>query len=261
MHEVAKCGVGFSGQYQYYGTKSNPPNMSQQTRHLQLPFQFDETKLLADLARMQQSAWIPHFNTGGYEGDWKVIPLYAPGGDAANIMAHAPTAAAMAPTPILGECTYFQAVIGTFKCPILSARILRLSVGAEIKPHRDHALGYEDGCFRLHIPIITNPEVHFVLDGEELTMRPGECWYTNVNFVHSVRNDGQADRMHLVIDGERNAWSDELFFGLAPKDSLISAPPEEHSQETIRRMIEELRRSEAPAAQALIAEWERKLEE
>ena len=227
--------------------------------YLKLPFEFDAEKLQQDLDTILQGNWIPHFNTEGYSGDWKAVPLYAPGGKQDNIHAHLSSDAKVSATPVLKECPYFKEVIAQFKCPIESARILRLGVGAQIKPHRDHALGYEDGTFRLHIPIRTNPQVEFKLDDELLQMLPGECWYTNVNYVHSVKNGGDSDRFHLIIDGTRNGWSDELFFSLAPKESFKPVIQQEESAETIRQMIAELELMDNPGALELIDQLNQKL--
>jgi len=145
-----------------------------------------------------------------------------------------------------------------FKFPILSARILKLEPGAEIKPHKDHELGYEDGNFRLHIPITTNDKVNFTLDNKLLKMLPGECWYTNVNYTHSVSNNGEVNRIHLVIDGKRNDWSDQLFFSLATKESF-SNPKNAYSPETLKRIIEELKLNDSPCSKGLINELEKEL--
>ena len=229
------------------------------TKYLKLPFQFDKEKLANDLSLVLDEKWIPHFNTSGYNGDWKVISLYAQNGEESNIFALSASNSKISETSILKRCHYFKEVIDSFKCPILTARILRLGVGAEIKPHRDHELGYEDGNFRLHIPIATNANVKFILDGTKLTMLPGECWYTNVNYVHSVTNTGNSDRVHLVIDGGRNEWSDRLFFSLAPEESFRTIPKENESPQTIKRIIEELERSNEPVAKQLINELRQKL--
>jgi len=224
------------------------------TKHLKLPFQFETEKLVHDLSLILDKKWISHFNTSGYSGDWKVISLYSDNGDDSNIFALSTSDSIVSETSIIKECHYFKEVIDSFKCPILSARILRLGVGAEIKPHRDHELGYEDGNFRLHIPIVTNPDVQFILDGTAIKMLPGECWYTNVNYVHSVINSGKSDRVHLVIDGVRNEWSDELFFSLAPENSFQPIPKKKDSPETIKQIIEELKQRYEPATNQLITE-------
>lgn len=229
------------------------------TRYLKLPFQFDEMKLVNDLNLIVDSKWLPHFNTGGYQGDWKVIPLYSRDGDENNIFAFSDDSSAISETPLLKDCDYLKEVINTFHFPILSVRLLRLGVGAEIKPHRDHELGYENNNFRLHIPITTNENVNFILDGTRLQMLPGECWYTNVNYVHSVSNHGNTNRVHLVIDGKRNSWSDDLFFSLAPEESFVPVPQAEFSPETMRRMIQELQLNNQPATKQLILDLKEKL--
>ena len=146
--------------------------------------------------------------------------------------------------------------MSNFDCPYFATRC-----SAEIKPHRDYALGYEDGNFRLHIPIVTNSKVQFILDGAELTMLPGECWYTNVNYVHSVANLGESDRYHLVIDGERNEWSDELFFSLASEESFQQIPIENASPKRMKQTIEELKRSNNPVVKPLIKRLLKNLKE
>lgn len=229
------------------------------TKYLKFPVQFDEQRLVSDLSRAMESQWIPHFNTGGYSGNWKAVSLYAAGGNEQNIFAHLQDHSSISETLLMKECSYFREVLDYFKFQILSVRLLRLEVGAEIKPHTDHELGYEDGQFRLHIPIVTNPDIEFILDGERLIMLPGECWYTNVNFVHSVANRGTEDRVHLVIDGARNAWTDKLFFSLAPESSFEVEQEEELSQETIQRMLEELKNNPQMADHPIIRELEGKL--
>lgn len=229
------------------------------TRYLKFPMQFDEQRLAEDLSRTMESQWVPHFNTGGYTGNWNAVSLYAKGGNEQNIFALSPDNSELSETPLMKECCYFREILDTFKFPILSVRLLRLEAGAEIKPHTDYELGYEDGQFRLHIPIITNPDVEFILDGERLIMLPGECWYTNVNLVHSVANRGTVDRVHLVIDGVRNAWTDELFFSLAPPSSFEAVREEVLSDETIIRMLEELKNNPQMAGHPIIGELEKKL--
>ncbi|WP_343748587.1 aspartyl/asparaginyl beta-hydroxylase domain-containing protein [Fluviicola sp.] len=235
--------------------------MSENTviKHLKFPVQFDGQKLAHDLSLVLGSEWVPHFNTGGYTGNWNALSLYAKNGDAQHIFVPMADDASITETPLMKNCAYFREVIQTFQFPILSVRLLKLEAGAEIKPHRDHELGYEDNQFRLHIPVVTNPGVEFILDGEELKMLPGECWYANVNFVHSVANRGKEDRVHLVIDGVRNAWSDEWFFAQAPKSRFETEKKEVRSAASILRTIEELKGNPQTAAHPLIALLEEEL--
>lgn len=235
--------------------------MQTKTKYLKLPFYFNEEKLLDDLGIIYNKNWTPHFNTAGYNGDWKAISLYAENGKDSNIFAFSNSNSPVLETSILKECYYFKEIINSFKCSVLSARLLRLGVGAEIKPHRDHELGYENNNFRIHIPITTNKDVQFILDENNITMLPGECFYTNVNYVHSVSNKGKTDRVHLVLDFERNEWTDKLFFSLAPKESFEPEILENNSPEEIKMMIEQLKHIDAPATKQLISDLKLKLVE
>lgn len=229
------------------------------TRHLKFPFQFDENRLVDDLARVSESKWVPHFNTGGYSGNWNAISLYSKDGNEQNIYMPLQENESISETPLMKECDYFREVLTYFEFPILAVRLLRLEVGAEIKPHTDHELGYEDGQFRLHIPIVTNPDIEFILDGERLTMLPGECWYTNVNFVHSVANRGTIDRVHLVIDGIRNEWTDRLFFSMAPEESFEAVKEESLSPELLKQVLEQLKSNPQIDNSSLIMQLEEQL--
>ncbi len=120
-----------------------------------------------------------------------------------------PDPAAEAPyadTPTLARCPAHRAVIGSFRCPVQSARLLALAPGAVIKEHRDYMIGWDEGELRVHIPVVTNDEVEFVLDGLELTMAPGETWYVDVTRPHQVSNRSTQVRIHLVLDLVIDDW-------------------------------------------------------
>lgn len=180
---------------------------------LRLPFRFDPGRLQRDLNSIQASEWVRHFNTREYEGDWSAIPLRSVDGKIGHIYPD-PTAGTerFADTVLLELCPYFQEVAATFQCPKQSVRLLRLGVGSRIREHRDYRLGYEDGEIRIHIPVVTHPEVEFYVAGERIAMREGESWYVNFNLPHRLYNGGPADRVHLVIDCEVNDWMRSVFF-------------------------------------------------
>jgi hypothetical protein len=60
-------------------------------------------------------------------------------------------------------------------------RLLRLGPGGVIKEHRDYDLGYDLGEARLHVPIVTDPEVAFHLRNRRVTMAEGETWYLDLS--------------------------------------------------------------------------------
>ena len=178
--------------------------------YVKLPLEFDPQKLAADVEEFASHEWTPHFNTQYYEGDWSGIALRA-AKDAHVGLYPDPTAESFENTESLARCSYVPSVLASFRCEIESARFLKLGAGSEIREHRDYKLGYEDGVARLHIPVLTNPKVDFLLDGSPVVMLPGEVWYLNFNLKHSVRNKSSADRVHLVIDCTVNDWLSSLF--------------------------------------------------
>ena len=176
-----------------------------------LPLSFDPDHLKADLARLQSDEWIPHFNTRYYEGDWSGISLRAVGGRAGQLYPDPTATDDYADTPILARCPYFQDVLAAFHCPLTSVRLLKLAARSSIREHKDYKLGFEDGEMRIHVPVVTNPDVAFFLAGEQVIMPEGEAWYLDLNLPHRVENHSDIDRIHLVIDCVVNDWARELF--------------------------------------------------
>ncbi len=190
-------------------------------RCLKLPFVFEPERLRADLALVTAAEWIPHVNRRHYDGEWSGAALRSIGGAAGNIVPDAADISAFRDTALLARCAYFRDVLATFRCTLQAVRLLRLHPRSNIAEHVDHALDFEDGEVRLHIPIETNDDVKFYLDGSRLVMAPGECWYTNVNLPHGVENASSTDRVHLVIDCQVNDWMRELF-------ATTPRPPVDH---------------------------------
>ena len=174
-----------------------------------LPFLFDRQKLKTDLEICQSKEWALHFNTNDFTGTWTSFALRSVSGKELDILAT--PKATYQNTETLEECRYFKEIIDSFSCQKEAVRLLSLSPKSHIKEHKDNDGGYEDGFFRIHVPIQTNVQVIFKVNGQTLSMQEGECWYANFNLPHYVSNEGIADRIHLVLDCIRNDWSDKLF--------------------------------------------------
>lgn len=178
---------------------------------LTLPLRFDAERLRADLSRLSPEDWVPHFNKGYYQGEWSGVALRAVGGSARGLYPDPTASQSFADTPLLERCPAAREVLSAFHCPLLSVRFLKLAAGASIKEHRDYNLGYEDGEVRLHIPVVTHPEVEFYLSGRRVLMAEGECWYLDFNQPHRVENKGGTERVHLVVDCVVDEWLRALF--------------------------------------------------
>ncbi|HEV7927060.1 MAG TPA: aspartyl/asparaginyl beta-hydroxylase domain-containing protein [Verrucomicrobiae bacterium] len=177
---------------------------------LKLPLQFEPPLLQADLRQITAEAFVAHFNKRYYQGDWSVAPLRSVGGRADQIYPDPTAKSAFADTSLLARCPYVRHVLASFPCPQQAVRFMRLKAGSTIREHRDYSLGYEDGEVRVHIPVVTNPEVEFVLNGVRIDMKEGESWYHDFNLPHRVANRGAADRVHLVLDCVINDWLREV---------------------------------------------------
>jgi len=180
---------------------------------LRLPLSFDTDLLAADLALMSATPWIDHFVTQNYEGSWSAIPLRAAAGarHPIKMIYSDPTATEFEDTPMLAACPYFRTVLASFACPLQAVRLMRLTPGSIIKEHTDHDLRFEQGSVRLHIPVITNPNVEFELNRRRVILDAGSCWYLRLSDPHRVANRGKIDRVHLVIDAVVNDWVASLF--------------------------------------------------
>lgn len=163
---------------------------------LRLQPRFDPARLAVDLARMEQGWWQAHLSDY-HDGSWQSIALLAPGGDRRSQVSFG---SALAPTEALGRCAYVPEVIASLPGRKSRVRFLRLRAGGEIFPHSDPMHQIDPDLVRLHIPIATHADVDFRVNGRALRMAPGETWYVDVRFRHSVRNAGGSDRVHLVVD-------------------------------------------------------------
>ena len=179
------------------------------TAFLRLPFTFEPEALAEDYRTCVSWEWKRHFNTSDFEGNWDGIALRSASGDSTDIKAHPD--AVYADTKLLEGCPVFRGVLSRFECDREAVRLLRLAPGSEIKEHSDPGGGYASGSFRVHVPVQTNPKVRFRVGGHDVPMEAGSCWYADFGLPHSVRNDGEADRIHLVVDLLRNEWTDSLF--------------------------------------------------
>lgn len=162
-----------------------------------LPLRFDADALQAEIDALPAEAWVPHpqrFTGNDY------VPLVTPSGAITNEFA-----GPMAPTRFLEACPYLMEVMATLDCVWGRARLMGLVPGASVPPHVDTNY-YWRTHIRVHIPIVTNPDVSFTCGDATVHMAPGECWVFDTFRPHQVHNEGSAKRIHLVADtigGER----------------------------------------------------------
>ena len=205
---------------------------------VRLPRTYDVERLLSDLQILRDVKSAPQ--PGPYHaGEWTGIALHSMGGKDSVF----PSAAGMdryQQTENLKRTPYFREILDELACPKEVVRILFLPPGGYIKDHFDFHTSFQFGLLRLHIPVITDPGVAFVIDGERMDWKPGELWYGDFSKVHSVKNDSQIVRVHIVIDVQIN----DFLLNLFPADFLARRRAEGISmtQEPMPASAAELRR-------------------
>jgi aspartyl/asparaginyl beta-hydroxylase (cupin superfamily) len=82
---------------------------------------------------------------------------------------------------------------------IIRIELVTLPAKSKVKNHKDYGNSLENDP-RIHLVIQTNDDVVFTVDGEKKNMKVGELWEINNTKYHSVENNGNTDRVHMIID-------------------------------------------------------------
>src|SRR5882724_3185276 len=191
-----------------------PLSTIQEPVAIRLPRTYDVDQLVHDLQILRDVKAAPQ--PGPYhQGEWKGIALHSTGGKD-SVFPSAPGMDDYRETESLLRTPYFKWILDDLKCPKEVVRILFLPPQGHIKDHFDFHTSFQFGLLRLHIPIITHPDVVFLIDGQRMKWDPGELWYGDFSKVHSVKNDSPIARAHMVIDVQINDFVLSLF----PKDFI-----------------------------------------
>jgi hypothetical protein len=170
---------------------------------IKLPFQFDPEKLLAEYNSVPKADYHEIHNT--YVTPHKLLSTHL-----IDIEDAALGNDKFIPNDRLKGLPHMLEIYETFKCEKSTYRIHELLPDSYINEHRDIGFCYEQGTLRIHIPVVTSPEISMRLNGEEITMLPGEAWYLDFDLPHAVTNTSDKSRTHLIMDCVSNEWWDEI---------------------------------------------------
>lgn len=162
------------------------------TEFIQLPLRFDAARLAEEVAAVPEEDWRPH--PQGHPGN-SALPLIASGGDPGNDATKGP----MRPTPHLARLPYLRQALAAFGTVFGRTRLMRLDGNAEATPHTDTNY-YWLRRVRLHLPLVTRPEVEFLCGERRVHMAAGESWVFDTWKTHNVVNPHPTRRIHLVAD-------------------------------------------------------------
>jgi quercetin dioxygenase-like cupin family protein len=82
---------------------------------------------------------------------------------------------------------------------VIRAMAARLVAGGVIRPHRDSHTSFHH-AHRIHVPVVTNPRVRFMIDGKPHRLQVGQAYEINNQMNHSVMNRGTEDRITFIFD-------------------------------------------------------------
>lgn len=161
-----------------------------------LPLRFDVDRLRAEVAALPDHAWVRHPNQ--IQGNSAVRLISVDGGENDDVNGR------MLATAHLQQSPYIRQILASFGVVWSRSRLLRLAPGATVPEHADINYHWFTRV-RLHIPIITRPEVRFHCGDQVVHMAAGEAWVFDNWRSHHVENFTPDERIHLVADTSGSA--------------------------------------------------------
>lgn len=156
-----------------------------------LPVRFDAERLRSEVEALPASAWSRHPKE--HAGNTAARLITAGGGDNDGVSGE------MKPTAALAACPYVSQVLASFDTVWSRSRFMKIEGGASVPQHSDINYHWFHRV-RLHVPVITRPEVRFHCGGENVHMAAGEAWVFDNWREHRVENPAAEARVHLVAD-------------------------------------------------------------
>jgi len=98
--------------------------------------------------------------------------------------------------PVLAAAT---ADYGYDRAAFPRVMLARMAPGGEIEPHCDTNPAAQ-WPHKIHVPLLTNPDVTFFVDGVAYHFAEGEVVEVNNMATHAVINRGTSDRIHLIFE-------------------------------------------------------------
>lgn len=156
-----------------------------------LPLRVDVARLQAEVLALPEKAWAGH--PSRYEGNSHARLISVDGGENDDV------AGTMRPTEHLQSCPYIQQILASFGVVWSRSRLMRVQPGHVVPEHADISYHWFNRV-RVHIPVVTDPEVSFYCGDECAHMAVGEVWLFDNWRRHRVENRSAISRIHLVAD-------------------------------------------------------------
>lgn len=82
---------------------------------------------------------------------------------------------------------------------VLNAQVAMLGAGDGIPEHVDFGPTLEV-THRVHVPLETHPEVEFIVEGQNISLKVGEAYELDNMRRHRVFNGSPLRRIHIIVD-------------------------------------------------------------
>ncbi len=189
---------------------------------------YDVDRLIGEYqAIARKFSFAMHHRPDHHDGGWTAIGLVASRGDPLEDRSRG----RYRKTELVKYAPYMESIIDSFATRVLRVRLMSLAPGARIHWHFDAKETLDYGAVRLHIPVISNPDVEFQICHQRCRWRAGELWYGDFSFPHRLHNRGEQARIHLVLDLGFNRKLEALF----PREFLA----QRKRREQLRRLTQD----------------------
>lgn len=103
-------------------------------------------------------------------------------------------------TSLLAKMPVTRAFLRNLDLKYMWVRLAKLEPDSFMWEHRDYQELKDVERFRLHVPIVTNPQSMMILDYSQVHLVEGYIWKLNPIYRHAAGNFGSEARVHLLID-------------------------------------------------------------
>ena len=167
--------------------------------------------------------WVPSYTEYSSDG-FSSLSLYSNDGDSSNT-----TIRDCIPkeTAALSQLPAMKSFLQDLGLELMWVRLNRVKSSGCLWEHRDYSELEDRERFRLHLPLVTNPDAYMVLDGKyKIGLKRNALWRLNpADIAHGVINDGQITRIHVIIDCYPNDRLRQLLSSEALEASWIDVLP------------------------------------
>lgn len=197
--------------------------------NVKLPIKIEAEKLLSDFQAVSSNfSGQLHSIIEHHDGGWRSIGLITSGGKVEEDRHINKVGQPYLPTAALQFCPYIRELLDELPAQKKRVRFLSLEPNHEIKWHCDGTGSVDkivnSSSSRFHIPVITSPKVEFKICHNICQWQAGNIYYGDFSFPHSVKNNWDKRRIHLVID-------------LIPNDNLRSLFPDSFLRDQYKRFV------------------------